>query len=236
MPHSPSTGATTPQNGLEWWNINLPEHQWTEKCPIFLLEQGEKNIWIMSGSEKDYHTLTWSECQQVVAENRINHFQRSPLELRRYIQYMHQLKQEYGSVFEFVKTKRLNWSATTTEDAPFSNPDDYKILYNDWPYGIDSQITHLVVWTKFVLEDDPETGFLTQESHNLIEKFVVDTFCGRSGVERRNLIWFKNWKSLKSIHALEHFHVMIYQADEDFSKNITNGDRSMSEIVRLGGP
>lgn len=112
---------------------------------------------------------------------------------------------------------------------PFANAADYTILYNDWPYGIDPDITHLVVWTKFLLEDDPETGFLTRESHKLIDDFVTRTFCTSDGINRDNLIWFKNWKSLKSVHALEHFHVMLYQASPEFLKRITNDDTPMSQ-------
>lgn len=33
-----------------------------------------------------------------------------------------------------------------------------------------------------------------------------------------------NWKSLKSIHAVEHFHVMLYDPDMDFIEEITDGD------------
>ena len=29
-----------------------------------------------------------------------------------------------------------------------------KIIYNDWPYGIDKSIVHLCVWTKFPLDVD----------------------------------------------------------------------------------
>lgn len=54
--------------------------------------------------------------------------------------------------------------------------DDIKILYNDWPYGIDKSILHLVVWTKFVLEDDPETDDLTPQMRRGIDEFVVSTF------------------------------------------------------------
>ena len=113
----------------------------------------------------------------------------------------------------------------------FTNPADYRILYNDWPYGIDPDIIHLVVWTKFVLEDDPETGFLTKDHHDIIENFVQRTFCGQDGINRAELIWFKNWKSLKSVHALEHFHVMLYRAPQEFLSRITNNDKPMSEIV-----
>jgi hypothetical protein len=38
------------------------------------------------------------------------------------------------------------------------------------------------------------------------------------------VIWFKNWASLKSIHAVEHFHVMLFDPDPEFIKEVTNGD------------
>ena len=53
---------------------------------------------------------------------------------------------------------------------------DIKILYNDWPYGIDKSIVHLVVWTKFVLEDDPETDDLTPKMRKDIDEYVARTF------------------------------------------------------------
>ncbi|KAK5309766.1 hypothetical protein LTR70_010012 [Exophiala xenobiotica] len=219
MPSSVHTtpGTTTPgildQSNLplghRYWNTNLPESRWTEECPDFLLES-----------------------KALVNANRIDIFQRSPLELRRYLQYMFKLKQRYGSVLSFVQQERLHWkSISPSADPLFTNSDDYTILYNDWPYGIDRDITHLVVWTKFLLDDDPETGFLTTEHRNLIEDFVQGTFCTDDGISRENLIWFKNWKSLKSVHALEHFHVMLYRASPEFLKRITNGDRPTSATV-----
>lgn len=39
--------------------------------------------------------------------------------------------------------------------------------------------------------------------------------------------WFKNWRSLKSVHAVEHFHVMLYDPDPEFMKEITKGDVPM---------
>jgi hypothetical protein len=51
-----------------------------------------------------------------------------------------------------------------------------KILWNDWPYGIDAKIVHLVVWTKFDLEDDLATDDLTDEARGEIERFVKVTF------------------------------------------------------------
>ena len=62
--------------------------------------------------------------------------------------------------------------------------DDIKILYNDWPYGIDKGIVHLVVWTKFVLEDDPETDDLTPKMRKEIDEYVNRTFGSRVPPDR----------------------------------------------------
>jgi hypothetical protein len=56
-------------------------------------------------------------------------------------------------------------------------------LWNDWPYGLDDKIVHLVVWTKFELKDDPETDDLTDEARREIDEFVDETFCRKVGKE-----------------------------------------------------
>ena len=62
--------------------------------------------------------------------------------------------------------------------------DDIKILYNDWPYGIDKKIIHLVVWTKFDLEEDPVTGDLTLKARKEISDYVNIIFCKRVPFDR----------------------------------------------------
>jgi hypothetical protein len=136
---------------------------------------------------------------------------------------------------------------TPSGDRPFANPDDYKILYNDWPYGVQEDVAHLVVWTKFMLEEDAAADDLSLNARATIETFVQHIFCGQPGVPRGNLVWFRNWKSLKSVHALgesdvatnrtsadhttEHFHVMLYKAPPGFLKQVTNGDQPMSAVM-----
>jgi hypothetical protein len=101
-----------------------------------------------------------------------------------------------------------------------------KILYNDWPYGVDSKIVHLVIWTKFELIEDPSTDDLIPEARQEIDEYVKRTFS--SIVNPENVIWFKNWTSLKSVHAVEHFHVMLYDPDPAFIEMITDGDVPMA--------
>ena len=83
----------------------------------------------------------------------------------------------------------LSWSAS----CPFSDQmvlkivdlDDIKIIYNDWPYGIDKSIVHLCVWTKFPLDVDEEdpNGDLTPEMRAKIDGYVQRTFGSRVPAE-----------------------------------------------------
>ena len=98
---------------------------------------------------------------------------------------------------------------------------------------------HLVIWTKFELASEPVTsdsplGDLTPEARREIDDFVDRTFVSICGQE--NVIWFKNWSSLKSIHAVEHFHVMLFDPDREFVSRMTGADVPLSEKVgRLHG-
>lgn len=103
------------------------------------------------------------------------------------------------------------------------------MLYNDWPYGIDDKIAHLVVWTKFDLPDDPATDRVAPETAKAIQEYVEKTFYPR--VKPEHVVWFKNWRSLKSVHAVEHFHIMLYDADAEFVKEMTGNDVPMAARV-----
>lgn len=74
--------------------------------------------------------------------------------------------------------------------------DDLKILYNDWPYGVEKGIVHLVVWTKFALEDDPETGDMTAKSRQEIDDYVQKTFCSRVSPENVGWTFHIAWRSV----------------------------------------
>ncbi|CAN9332563.1 unnamed protein product [Alternaria alternata] len=48
----------------------------------------------------------------------------------------------------FIVNERLKWGSMEPKGKPFEFDEDIKILYNDWPYGIDADVVHLVVWTR----------------------------------------------------------------------------------------
>ncbi|EED20468.1 conserved hypothetical protein [Talaromyces stipitatus ATCC 10500] len=219
---------------LPYWLVNVPRDQWPSSCPAFLKGQSDKNISILATPDEEYQWIGWERVKELVRTNDIGKFQRLPSDLRRYLEYMFHLKQKYGSIMEFVLAERLHWDQTDLKPTgePFKYDDDLKILYNDWPYGLEKGIVHLVIWTKFELEEDPGTGLLTESMWKKIDDYVDRVF--RSRMPADQIVWFKNWKSLKSIHAIEHFHVMLNNPDPEFIEEITNGDVPLVEKMTQG--
>lgn len=167
---------------------------------------------------------------------------RKPSDLVRYIAWSNKIKAEYGSITNYICQERLRWhdpnSAVTVEKnnaevdstpvipfknpTPFADPADFKILRNDWPYGVTPDISHLVVWVKPPIAVKPENGDVTDESRALIEDFVTRTFVARLEREprfadkaRNYVLWFKNWTALQSVRSLEHIHILVKDVPED---------------------
>ncbi|KAF6810977.1 hypothetical protein CSOJ01_06044 [Colletotrichum sojae] len=216
-------GSLSNSPTLPYWQVNVPPERRTDECPEGLRNLSAKDVGILSTPDAEYRPQTWDAVRRLVATNRLDLFQRVPSELRRYRLFIHQLVSEHGSVMNFVLRRRLGWTEPLVpEGRRFESGRDLKILYNDWPYGIDERIVHLVVWTKFELEEDAATGDLTEVARGEIEAYVDKTF--RSRTKPDTVIWFKNWRSLKSVHAVEHFHVMLFDPGPGFVREITNGD------------
>ncbi|QDS69941.1 hypothetical protein FKW77_001970 [Venturia effusa] len=219
-----------PHEEISWWNFNLPRYQQTSTCPEALLHVSKKDKDIIGSWDSDYDRLRWVEVKEIIAANRIDTFQRVPSDLLRYRQYIHTLEKIHGSVLKYIQNDLLKWPTIEPQGPPFTCPMDLKILYNDWPYGLDERIVHLVVWTKFELEEEAKTGDLTTAARTAIQHYVDDTFGSR--MDDGDVAWFKNWKSIKSIQAVEHFHVMLFDPDKNFVNQITGGHVPMCEKLR----
>ncbi|UNI14883.1 hypothetical protein JDV02_001464 [Purpureocillium takamizusanense] len=215
---------------IPYWHYNVPEAERTPECPAFLLNLSDKDRRIVGSLDSSFSRLTWPEVRALITANELERFQRIPSQLRRYRSYAHRQAALYGSVAAFVLAERLRWQEPiVARGLPFQHPDDVRIIFNDWPYGLDKRIVHLVVWTKFELESDPVSGDLTDETRAAIDSYVAKTF--RSRVAADNVAWFKNWSALKSIHAVEHFHVMLFDPDPAFIRDVTNGDVPQCDIL-----
>lgn len=128
----------------------------------------------------------------------------------------------------FLLKERLKWTPELSTDPtsgllfavedcrPFADPADYKILRNDWPYGLARGITHIVVWLKTTLPTTRDAGDLTTEARCMVQDFVRTTFEQGLGVDGEDkVLWFKNWTGLQSVRGLEHIHVLVRDVDDD---------------------
>lgn len=124
----------------------------------------------------------------------------------------------------FVCKERLHWVPLPSSDNAsgpifacdnerlFASSKDYKILLNDWPYGIAPNIKHIVVWLKTPIPVQQPEGYLTPQSTDLIQYFVQKTFIEplvHIGQGKDQVQWFKNWVGLQSVRGLDHFHVLV---------------------------
>ncbi|EAW14319.1 GIG1 family protein [Aspergillus clavatus NRRL 1] len=178
------------------------------------------------------------------ARNDLGALKRKPSDLARYLSWSRDTKAQYGSITNFICKRRLGWhlpeptgtSASASTGAgvadsepvfpfnnpiPFADPSDYKILRNDWPYGVAPGIAHLCVWLRTPVPVQEHGGDLTDESRALIEGFVRETFVerlakeeGRYSRPEDHVLWFKNWTALQSVRSLEHIHVLIRDVPE----------------------
>lgn len=139
-------------------------------------------------------------------------------------------KAQYGSMTQYILDNRLpnSWGQppfAPESQTPFANDADYKVLLNDWPYGLDPEITHIVVWSRTLIPTDSETGDMTPESRALVRDFVKRRFVDTLGPGgETQVLWFKNWVALQSVRSLEHIHVLVRNVDDDTLERLT-GER-----------
>lgn len=161
------------------------------------------------------------------------------------------IKTAYGSITNYICQKRLHWTSASSPDiaqikynnpTPFADASDFRVLRNDWPYGLTPDIRHIVVWSKTPIATKPENGDVTDESRALIEAFVDRTFVRRlqsdpafAGLAKdvirdQNILWFKNWTSLQSVRSLEHFHLLVRGIPDEIITEWTHEEGVVQEI------
>ncbi|KAK2749462.1 hypothetical protein FQN57_006396 [Myotisia sp. PD_48] len=137
-------------------------------------------------------------------------------------------QEDSGGISLIAQTAEEESSFEFKNPIPFADPEDYTILRNDWPYGLNANIVHLVVWLKNRIPVDNEKGDPTTESKKLIEEFVYKTFTQKiflsqsKGAKEDNIkvladekvLWFKNKKKWQSVGGIEHIHIMLQDVAE----------------------
>jgi hypothetical protein len=179
----------------------------------------------LSLTDADFTPHSWSNLHHLVSTNQLDELKRWPSALKAYLAWTAHVKEKYSSVMVYLLQQRLFWEPL--EDAtgalkfkvrsatPFADPEDFKILRNDWTYAFVPGIRHIVVWLKQRLPVDSE-GALNDEGRNMVSDFVAREFSRKAeeGKEGSKVIWFKNTTNLQSVRSLEHFHVLVRDIDE----------------------
>ncbi|KAK3954151.1 hypothetical protein QBC32DRAFT_337053 [Pseudoneurospora amorphoporcata] len=175
--------------------------------------------WVLSQTDEEFSYHSWEELRTLIQNNDLSVLKRKPSDLRRYMKWTAETKASYGSMTNYLLAHRLPkaWGAppfTPVSDIPFADPSDYCVLLNDWPYGFEPGITHIVVWTRTAIATDHDKGDMTPESRKIVGDFVKRYFVDRlgSGGEDK-VLYFKNWVALQSVRALEHIHVLVKDVD-----------------------
>ncbi|KAK1989735.1 hypothetical protein LX36DRAFT_664955 [Colletotrichum falcatum] len=205
-----------------------------ENAPFKLSDKDIKAL--RDGSEQS-EPQSWEEVETAIAAGEMGRLRRSPRDLRNYILWHSEVGNSHGSVVEYVRLERLRWlqpiAALNAE--PFAHADDWKVIWNDWPYDLADGMMHLVVWCKNRIAVDPETGLPTEHSMRLIESFLDRTFGDTLGCRRgEDLLWFKQKTESQSVRALEHIHVVLRNVLEERVEEVVGEQRSQTLHVLVG--
>ncbi|KAL3471936.1 hypothetical protein BJX99DRAFT_262759 [Aspergillus californicus] len=202
-----------------------------EEPPAFHLTDTDRAVLAQTDEEFIYHD--WDDLQDIIARGDLGILKRKPSDLIRYLQWTKEAKAAYGTITNYICQRRLCWllpdpSSPTAafpfnNPIPFADPADFKILRNDWPYGLAKGVSHLVVWSRTPIPVKGADGVITEESYALIEDFVQRTFVRRLAEEgdlfsdpKSHVLWFKNYTALQSVRGLEHVHILLREVPDRF--------------------
>jgi hypothetical protein len=183
----------------------------------------------LSITDAEFTPHTWSDLHHLISTNQLDELKRWPSSLKAYLAWTAHVKEKYGSVMTYLLQQRLFWEPLEDETGalkfdvrsatPFEDPEDYKILRNDWTYAFEPGVRHIVVWLKQRLPVDGE-GALNDEGRKMVKDFVKREFREKAKEEEEGskIIWFKNTTNLQSVRSLEHFHVLVRDVDDEILK------------------
>lgn len=173
---------------------------------------------------------TWSEISQIVRTNDLEKFARSKELTAEYFELKRKLKANHSSVFKYLLVSQLDWydqkenggidiADIAEEDivvkaagpSLFGNGDDLKVLPNHFPYYFEKNVTHLCIWTKMKIPNDPNSalGDISPAAGKVIDKYIRQTFQEQYDIPASDILWFRNWEALQSVKAMSHIHVIV---------------------------
>ncbi|CCC68792.1 hypothetical protein NCAS_0B07080 [Naumovozyma castellii] len=199
--------------------------------------------------------ITWAEVSDYIKTGELYKLRRS---VQQNVGYRkHKAALVGKDITEFIIDK-LQWNQQelielnevkypTKEDkihACFLHKNLYKVAINDFPYFFESNVVHLLVWSKIripIYEDD-KTGEkevrinatdnvfpeFNEEMRLKIEAFLKSVLTDRYGIKRENYGWFINYTNLQSIRGISHIHLLLRITDKD---ELSHMDAFIKELM-----
>ncbi|KAJ2834555.1 hypothetical protein GGI24_000348 [Coemansia furcata] len=144
------------------------------------------------GVEREF---TWDEIKQIVAAERLELLSRTTEQERVYTEHMQLLSQEHGSASAYVlKIKLASFIADDSRE--------YLIIPNDYPYALEPDMSHFIVWSKPKLA----SGIVPAPVIKHMIGSYLDEHIGESKYE---WTWFVNQPHLQSIPDVSHGHLIV---------------------------
>lgn len=154
---------------------------------------------------------SWEEVGYIVNTNQLELLARSKQETERYLTFKSWLKNHQLQIQDYIIQQELKWTDSTSNNQLFTNSNDVKILLNKFPYYFEDSITHLCIWTKVDIPNDPQSdiGDISTTTRSLIDKYVGKTF------PNHPFLWFRNWANLQLVKLISHVHVLVKGLDQE---------------------
>ena len=92
QPASQLSRRLTRSTTTSYWNVNVPTANHTDECPDFLQNVLDRDRQILATRDEDYRKQDWARIVELIRQNRLDLFERKPSDLRRYMQYIWDLK------------------------------------------------------------------------------------------------------------------------------------------------
>ncbi|KAJ1982562.1 hypothetical protein H4R34_001670 [Dimargaris verticillata] len=159
--------------------------------------EGKTHTTPLSQDNVDRHLKTWVEVKAILAAQDYDKLTRTLAVEQAYAKAKRLYQESHGGTAQFVAQHRLHWDLNQVQsqaDAPF-DPQETCILPNDFPYALEADIRHLVLWSKRPLRMDDQ----------VVHQHLVLRYPGHE------IMFFIHSPTLQSVPALPHGHVFVYK-------------------------
>ncbi|CAG8536700.1 7723_t:CDS:2 [Funneliformis caledonium] len=153
------------------------------------------------------HVMNWDEVKEIVG-CRLELLRREKSLQLKYAAHKVKIAQEYSSLDHYVCKVVLNWSkeilqkSSTSPQEYFSSKTPsthYNLRLNDFPYIVDSSISHYILWSKLPFENQNEPDVKKE-----IDSFLKEKFPGE-----KEWVFFINPPRLQSVKSIWHGHIFV---------------------------